>query len=82
MSDDAIHNPSAATNEQTETTKEIVEQRKVTESPAATTLQRRQCLDRNQPPAETTPRTRCKNAGERAARTHGQTDERRCAREC
>ena len=32
MSDDAIHNPSAATNEQTETTmKEIVNQPKVTE---------------------------------------------------
>jgi hypothetical protein len=38
MSDDAVHNPSAATNEQIETTmKEIVNQPKVTESPAATT---------------------------------------------
>ena len=38
MSDDAIHNPSAATNEQTETTIEkIVEQPNVTENPAETT---------------------------------------------
>jgi|GEM_PF-167548 len=45
MSDDAIHNPNAATNEQTETTmKEIGKQPSMTESPAATT-----------PLAETTP---------------------------
>jgi hypothetical protein len=38
MSNDAVHNPNAATNEQIETTmKEIVNQPKVTESPAATT---------------------------------------------
>src|SRR5438270_3914426 len=44
MSDDTIHNPSAATHEETETTmKEIVKQPNVTESPAETT-----------PPAETT----------------------------
>jgi hypothetical protein len=56
MSDDAIHNPSAATNEPTEATmKEIVNQAKVTERPAGTT-----------PPAENTFLDTIESAGEGA----------------
>jgi hypothetical protein len=50
MSDDAIHNPSAATNEQTETTIEkLVEEPNATENPAETTSKTRQVENAGEP---------------------------------
>src|SRR5579864_1132537 len=61
MNNDAIHNPSADTNEQTEATmKEIVNQPKVTESPAETT-----------PPGEATLLDAIESPGEGAGSSEG-----------